>query len=154
MLTIFTEKYVLALKCLKAATAIDAECPRVHEQSIALAHALKSASDLPPKALEAIKAEFTAFDANADLHKINDSFRAKHAGSPLHILASLKAARILGQDKASNDKELLSLLNLKETNADDALEIVKQMASIRSSEVENFRKAATAKWPEVTRLTI
>ncbi|KAH7160078.1 NMDA receptor-regulated protein 1-domain-containing protein [Dactylonectria estremocensis] len=54
------KKYVLALGCLKAALALDAQSPKVQEQSAEFKKLLSSASDISPKVLEVLKAEFDA----------------------------------------------------------------------------------------------
>lgn len=51
------EKYVLALRCLQAAKAIDGEAAKVQEQEKALRAVVSGASDLPPKVAELLKAE-------------------------------------------------------------------------------------------------
>ncbi|CAK7229787.1 hypothetical protein SEUCBS140593_007364 [Sporothrix eucalyptigena] len=53
-------KYLLALRCLKAATALDPSNSKVQEQTAALRAALKEAdvSTLPPKVQEVLAAEF------------------------------------------------------------------------------------------------
>ncbi|PON27599.1 acetyltransferase [Trichoderma gamsii] len=148
------KKYVLALQCLNRSLSIDAENPRVHEQVVAFRKLLNNApSDLPPKVLEALKAEFTAVDATADLTKYNQDFQEKHQASPLHVLSAVKARQTLGVDLAKCEKEVHGLIEHASATFTDAIAALETLKSWRSAEVESFRKAALAKWPNVTRLS-
>lgn len=49
------KKYVLALKCLKAAAALDASHPAIKKDGAALAKALETATELPEKVREVLK---------------------------------------------------------------------------------------------------
>ena len=149
----FLDKYILALKCLKAALELDPESPKVHEQVIAFQHALSTASDLHPKVLEVIKLEFDVIEPSTNLSKYNDKFLAAKKDSARHALSAIKAKRIIGQDKATKlEEELLGLLNLPDITFTDAIEILETLKQWKSSQVDAFKKAAQAKWPEVTRL--
>lgn len=146
------DKYVLALKCLNAAAAIAPNHPKVHEQTIALRHALNQATDLPAPVVEAIKEEFKTIDSSANLKQINDEFETKNKSSPRYYLAALRAKKILGEDKAKTDGAVAGVLNIPGVEFADALEGLKTLQEWRSDETEVFKKAAHAKWPEVTRL--
>ncbi|CAG9977695.1 unnamed protein product [Clonostachys byssicola] len=145
-------KYILALRCLRAAIEIDPSSPKVHEQTIAFRNALNHATDLPAKVLEVLKEEFKAIEPSEDLKKVNDAFQAKHKSSPPHQLAALRVQHILGEDKPRTNKEILALLELPEIEFAHALEALELLQKWRSSETETFRKAAIVKWPQVTRL--
>lgn len=142
----------MALRCLKAAAALEPDSPKVHEQTVALRHALNKATDLPPKVSEVLKEEFKLVDPSTDLKKYNDEFQAKHKASPSHVLAAIRAKRGLGGDRAQCDKEVTGLLDLPGATFEDAIQALEVLKSWRSSEVEAFKKAAQSKWAEVTRL--
>lgn len=145
-------KYVLALRCLNAATALAPDSPKVHEQAVALRHALNQATDFPPKVLEVLKEEFKNIHPSTDLKKYNDEFQAKHKISPGYVLAAIRAKRILGEDRKQCDNEVIGLLDTPSIGFTDAIEALETLKRWRSPEVEAFKKAALSKWPDVTRL--
>ncbi|KAL7806734.1 N-terminal acetyltransferase A, auxiliary subunit [Trichoderma aethiopicum] len=148
------EKYVLALQCLNRALGIDAENPRVHEQVIAFRKLLDNPpSELPPKVVETLKAEFKPADETADLSKFNEAFQAKHQDSPLHVLSAIKAKLQLGVDLAQCEKEIAGLVEHANATFSDAVAALETLKSWRSAQVDAFRQAALAKWPNVTRLS-
>lgn len=60
MLTLDPDKFLLALRCLKAALAINKDHPKVPEQAAALRKALDgSLGSLAPKAKEVIESELS-----------------------------------------------------------------------------------------------
>lgn len=146
------EKYVLALGCLKAALELDPKSPKVHEHAVAFRQALNTAIDLDPKVAETLKAEFTTIEQSTDLKKYNDEFLAANKSSPRHVLSAIRTKYLLSQDKSESEKEVLSVLDIADVQPTDAIEALKTLKRWRSSQVEPFKKAATAKWPEVTRL--
>ncbi|KAL7811610.1 N-terminal acetyltransferase A, auxiliary subunit [Trichoderma gracile] len=147
-------KYVLALQCLNRALGIDAENPRVHEQVIAFRKLLDNPpSDLPPKVVETLKAEFKPVEETADLSKFNEAFLAKHQDSPLHVLSAIKAKLQLGVELAKCEKEVAGLVEHANATFSDAVAALETLKSWRSAEVDAFRQAALAKWPNVTRLS-
>lgn len=149
VLTSQTEKYLLALRCLKAALSLDAEDPKAHEQAIRLRHALNTdLATLPPKAAEVINAEFTEISSSADLAKLNQEYREKHKESPQHVLSSIRVQQALGEDRASLAKDVVALLQLKGVKVGDAQDAQQLLKSWQSGELEVFKKAAVAKWPE------
>lgn len=145
-------KYLLALRCLNAATILDPDSPKVHEQTVALRDALNKATDLPDKVTEVIKAEFKTLDASTNLVKYNDEFLAKNKESPCHVLAAIRTKRVLGGDKSECDKEIKAVLDLPIADFQDAIHALDTLKRWNSPEVEAFKKAALAKWPDVTRL--
>lgn len=132
---------------------MDAESPRVHEQAIALRQALKQAKDLSPKVSEIMKDEFKIIDASADLKKVNSDFQAKHKASPRHVLAAIRAKKSLGEDRSKVEKEISSVLDIPGVQFEDAIEALETLRRWKSSEEESFKKAAQAKFPNVTRLS-
>ncbi|KAM0488648.1 hypothetical protein ACHAP7_000690 [Fusarium lateritium] len=146
------KKYVLALRCLTAALELDPKSPRVHEQSVAFAQLLKTATDIEPKVLEVLKAEFKAVDPSTDLAKLNDEFEAANEDSPRHVLSAIKVQKLLGQDKAKSEEAITELLSLPDITYEDAIEGLEVLKSWRSSQVEAYKKTALEKFPGVTRL--
>lgn len=145
------EKYLLALRCLNAALAIDSDHPAVHEQVVRFRKILNDKlGSLPPKVAEVLKSGFTAIDASADLKKFNADFQQKHKDSAEHIISAVRIERLLGEDKTKNEKDLVGVLNLKEIHYDTASEALALLEQWRSAEAETFKKVAHEKWPEVT----
>lgn len=144
-----TEKYLLALRSLKAAFALDADNAKVHEQAIRLRQAVNADIEtLPAKVAEVIKAEFTEVPVSGDLVKINQEFREKHKASPQHVLSSIRVQKKLGEDSGKLGKDVLSLLQLEKIQLEDADDAQKLLRSWKSSELAAFQKAAGQKWPD------
>ncbi|KAI1370635.1 N-terminal acetyltransferase A, auxiliary subunit [Hypoxylon crocopeplum] len=145
------EKYLLALRCLNAALAIDADNPTVHEQVVRFRQALNSKIEsLPTKAAEVLKSEFTAAEASADLKKFNTTFQDKHKDSASHVISAIKTERLLGENKQKNEKNLAGVLNVKGVEYEQAAEALALLKQWRSSEADAFKAAAHKKWPEVS----
>ncbi|KAK8085516.1 TPR-like protein [Apiospora hydei] len=147
------EKYVLALGCLNAALALDASHPTVHEHTIRFLTAIRSKmASLPPKVQEVIKSEFTAIAPSTDLEEFNDEFFAKHKGSVPHAIAAIKMKELVDEDedKASVEKQLAALLGAPEITFEDAQTILTILRGSGSKELDEFKKKAAEKWPEVT----
>ncbi|KAI2617732.1 N-terminal acetyltransferase A, auxiliary subunit [Hypomontagnella submonticulosa] len=145
------EKYLLALRCLNAALAIDADHPTVHEQVVRFCQILNSkTTSLAPKVVEVLKSGFTAVDASADLKRYNTSFQEKHKNSSAHVISAIKTERLLGEDKKKSEKDLVGVLKLEDVQHEQAIEALALLRQWRSSEADTFKKAAHEKWPEVT----
>ena len=154
-----TEKYVLALRSLNAALALEPENGTVHEQVVRLRHALNSEklATLPAKTAEVLRAEFTAVTPTTDLKTFNADFRARHAGSAAHIISAIKTARFLAEtDDAAGDadvhaKYLLTVLDIPDVQHDQAEECLGLLRQWRCvDDAEAFKGKAHEKWPEVT----
>jgi hypothetical protein len=145
------KKYVLALRCLTAASALDPKSPRVHEHTMAFAQLLKTATDIEPKVLEVLKAEFKAVDPSTDLVKFNDEFLTVNKDSPGHFLSAVKVQKLLGQDKTKSEEGVCSILDIPSATYEDAIEGLEVLKSWRSPQ-EFYKKAAQQKFPNVTRL--
>ncbi|KAJ4385438.1 hypothetical protein N0V93_009866 [Gnomoniopsis smithogilvyi] len=146
---ILRKKYLLALRCLKAALGLDAENPKVHEQAIRLRQALTAELEtLPPKTAEVIKTAFTEVPASADLAKINEEFREKHKTSPQHVLSSIRVQEKLGEDRSKVSKDVVDLLKMENIQLEDASDAQALLKSWKSGELDAFKKAAAQKWPE------
>lgn len=147
----FTEKYLLALRCLNAAFALDAQNPVLHAQAVELRHALnESLESLPPKVQETLNDEFTAVPASTDLKKLNADYLDTHTNSAAHRIAAARAARVLGEPTEAVEKSLLDVLQVPSVTFDEAATALQQLREWRSSEAAAFKKAAHEKWPEVT----
>ncbi|KAI1325012.1 tetratricopeptide [Xylariaceae sp. FL0255] len=145
------EKYLLALRCLNAALAIDSSNPIVHEQAVRFRQAIDTKlSSFPEKAAEVMKSEFTAIKAGTDLKKYNQDFLSKHKDSSAHVVSAVKVQKILGEDTKKCEKDLNGVLSLKNADWEPAAEALGLLAQWRSSEVDAFRKAAHETYPEVT----
>ncbi|KAH8650002.1 tetratricopeptide [Xylariales sp. PMI_506] len=145
------EKYVLALRCLNAALALDPEHPQVHEQLVHFRTVLNSKlASLPPKVQEVIKSEFTALDSTTDLKKYNSEYESKHKDSPAHVISVIRTKKILGDDSAAVDKELVAVIGLPTANFEHAQQILALLRQWRSKETDDFKKKAAQKWPEVS----
>ncbi|OAA53054.1 Alpha-acetyltransferase 15, NatA [Cordyceps fumosorosea ARSEF 2679] len=146
------EKYVLALRCLNAAIALDSSHPKLHPQIVTFAKKLKTASGLPAKVFEVLKAEFTAVDVAADLSQYNADYQAEHKDSIRSILSFVAAERALNGSNDTSVTQLTASLNLPSTTFSDAIEVLETLKGWNSSEAAVFQEAAHAKFPEVTRL--
>jgi tetratricopeptide (TPR) repeat protein len=147
-----TEKYVPALRCLTLALDLDAKSPKVHEKAVAFRQLLNTATDISPKVLEVLKAEFKTIEESTDLNKYNDEYEAANKDSAPHVISAIKARKLLGQDKAKSEEALIQVLDHTGIEFTDAVEALETLKQWKSSQVEAFKKAALAKWPEVTRL--
>ena len=125
----------------------------MHEQAVTFRHALDGAKDISPKVLEILRSEFKNIEASADLKAYNQEYLTKHGSSARHSLAAIRAQRILGENRSVTDKALLELLNLKGIAFSDAIQVLNTLQNWKSPEVDNFKKVALDKWPEVTRFS-
>ncbi|KAI0159832.1 tetratricopeptide [Xylariaceae sp. FL1272] len=145
------EKYLLALKCVNAAIAIDPASPTVHEQKIRLRQALDAKlGSLPVKVADVVKSDFTAIEPSTDLKKCNADFLQKHKDSASHVVAAVKVQRILGEDLKKCEQDLAGILKIKTDDWEPAAEALGLLAQWRSEEAETFKKAAHETWPEVS----
>ncbi|KEY69841.1 hypothetical protein S7711_08981 [Stachybotrys chartarum IBT 7711] len=144
------KKYLLALRCLNAARAIDPQHPRVHEQTVQFRHTLKSNADLAAKVSEVVKHEFRDPDEATDLRKYNEEYQKKDLSDTRRLISAIKVKRLLGEDQGACERELLELG--EGGSFEDGIEILDTLKSWRSSGVSKFRELARSKWPEVTRL--
>lgn len=145
------EKYLLALRCLKAALSLDASSSKAHEQAIRLRHALKTdLATLSPKVAEVIDSEFTEVPGSADLAKVNQEFREKNQASAQHVLASIRAQAVLGEDRGKLGKDVVGLLQTPGVELEDAVDAQEVLVGWKSAELDGFKKAAVGKWPEAS----
>ncbi|KAL8950309.1 MAG: hypothetical protein Q9222_003653 [Ikaeria aurantiellina] len=149
------EKYLLALRCLLAARAIDPFHPSIHVQSIRLAHALKLLPEPPsPKVAEIFETEFSSLIApDADLMKLNSEFLANNSESAAHVQASLCARQALDAKTADdNQKDVIRTLALPSVSLEDAvrgLDLLRDWKA-QSRYRTDYIAAAHERWPEAT----
>ncbi|KZF22288.1 N-terminal acetyltransferase A complex subunit nat1 [Xylona heveae TC161] len=148
-------KYLLALKCLIAASKLDSQDPVLHEQIIRFRKTLDSLSEpLPPQVSSVIDAELpTLLPKDTDLAKFNEQFLARHAQSAAHMQAALQARRVLNPDaKADIEKSLsdtLALPNITLEQAQEGLATLKSWAADKTKR-EAYVQAAAKRWPEAS----
>jgi N-alpha-acetyltransferase 15/16, NatA auxiliary subunit len=152
LLTNETEKYLLALRSLLAAAALDKEHSKVHSQAIRFKLALdKDLASLDPKVAEIIKSEFTLLPESASLTQFNNDYLSKHKDCARRTLSGLSVRKLLAHDLApSADADVVNVLKIEGVTTEEAVEGLELLQRWKSGEVEAFRKAAAAKWPKAT----
>jgi hypothetical protein len=151
-LTQLTEKYLLALKCLLAAAALDKEHSKVHEQIVRFKLAIdKDVEGVPAKSAEVIKSEFTLLPASVNLTQYNDEYLSGNKDCARRTVSALKVRKLLAPDSAGQcGKDVVGVLKFPSITLEEATEALDLLRSWKSSEVEDFRKAAAAKWPKTS----
>ncbi|KAI9792611.1 MAG: hypothetical protein M1833_001064 [Piccolia ochrophora] len=148
------KKYLLALRCLLAASRLDATNPTLHEQTIRFKQALSELpTPLPEKPSSIIASLFTLIPTDQSLSEFNDAFHAAHRNSPPHLLAALRTRHRLDPSSiADNEKALLEMLAAAEIQLDDAVEGARVLEEWGSKEGvrEEYRKKARGRWPEAS----
>jgi len=152
LLIIYTEKYLLALRCLLAAAAIDREHSQVHEQIVRFKLAFdKDGAELPPKSAEIIKSELNLLLASTTPSKFNDEYLSKHKNCARRTLSALKVRKLLSPDSASScEKDTAAVIDLPSITFQEAKEALELLSLWKSSKAESFRTTAAAKWPKAT----
>ena len=152
LLTKASAKYLLALKCLLAAAALDKEHSRVHEDIVRFAIAIeKDAESISPEARDVIKSEFTLLPAGGDLKKFNEEYFSKNKDCARRTVSALKVRKILSPESASSvEKDIVNVLSLPSITFEEAKETYELLCSWKSSEAKAFRSKAAAKWPKAT----
>ncbi|TVY25801.1 N-alpha-acetyltransferase, NatA auxiliary subunit [Lachnellula hyalina] len=146
------KKYLLALRCLLAASALDNEHSKVHSQTIRFKLALdKDLATLPPKVAEIIKSEFTLLPESVSLTQFNNDYLSKYEDCARRTLSGLSARKLLAHDLApSTDADVVKVLKIDNVAMEEAVEGLELLQSWKSGALEAFRKAAAAKWPNAT----
>lgn len=145
------DKYLLALKCLLAASAIDSEHPKVHEHIVHFKQALDTDSaSINPKSLEIIKSEFTLFPASTTISQYNDGYLSKHKDSARSTLSALRVRKSLPDSDSSCDKDVAAVLKLSDITLEETVEALELLTLWKSSEVESFGLSAAGKWPKAS----
>ncbi|PBP22556.1 tetratricopeptide [Diplocarpon rosae] len=143
------KKYILALKCLLAAAALEKDHSKVHEQSIRFKLAVDADStSLSPTAKDVIASEFTILPSSVDLATYNDEYLSKHKQCARRTLSALKICKLLKPDSATaTAKDVAATLQIPTITFEEAVEALHLLQSWKSSEVEAFKKSAAGKWP-------
>lgn len=144
-------KFLLALRCLLAASKLDPEHPMVHEHTVRFKLEIDAAlASLSPKTAEVIKAEFTLLPESIDLAKFNDEFLSKHKDSARHILAVERIRKLLpNYDQRKSEADVLAILTLPSITLSEATDGLDVLVSWNSSS-ESYRSKAHSIWPEAT----
>jgi tetratricopeptide (TPR) repeat protein len=166
-----TEKYLLALKSLLAARAIDSDNPKVHEQTIRFRETSKSPvlkcinvtsllvstvdelEDLPEKVSEVIKSSFDIVSADTDLDEYNTEWAKAHSKSPAHLQSAYHVRFILDDDDREQvEADMTKLLNHPNITFEQGLAGLSYFDTWKSeaSTKDAYREAAAKKWPEAT----
>ncbi len=96
-----------------------------------------------------IKSEFTLLPASANLSQYNDEYLYKHKDCARRTLSALKVRKLLAPDSAGQcEKDVVGTLQLSTVTFEEAKGGLELLTSWKSSELDNFRKAAAAKWPK------
>ncbi|KAL2215787.1 NMDA receptor-regulated protein 1-domain-containing protein [Thermoascus aurantiacus ATCC 26904] len=149
------KKYLLALKCLLAAHAIDASNPTLHVQLLRFRKALDSLQEpLPPKVSEIVTSEFeTLLPKSQDLKEWNASFLEAHKTSTPHVQAALTARLLLDpESKSQCEQDLLSTLDLEDASISSAvagLDLLNEWGSNQAAKAAYIEKAHN-KWKEAS----
>jgi hypothetical protein len=148
-----TEKYLLALKCLLAAAALDKDHSKVHEHIVTFKLAIdKDMEGLPAKTSEVIKSEFILLPASVKLSQYNDEYLSRNKDCARRTVSALKVRKVLAPDSVGQcGRDIVAVLKLPSITLEEATEALELLSSWKSSEVEGFRKEAAAKWPKSIR---
>ncbi|RFU35927.1 hypothetical protein B7463_g393, partial [Scytalidium lignicola] len=144
------KKYILALKCLLAAAALDSENSKVHQNIVRFNQAIeKDKESIAPKSAEVINSDFTLLPSGKSLKQFNDDYLMKYNDCARHILSGLQVRKALSPESTpACEKDVLDVLDLKSITFDEALEAFKLLQAWNSSRVEDFRSRAASKWPK------
>jgi N-alpha-acetyltransferase 15/16, NatA auxiliary subunit len=145
------DKYLLALRCLLAASKLELNHPTVHEQIIRFKLAVDSVlSSLPAKTAEVIKAEFTLLPESKTVSDINDDFLSKNDKSIRHIYSFHRVRRLLPSfDQSKSEAEILSALDHLDMTLDEVSEGLELLSSWKAN-TEAYRSKAHSQWPKAT----
>ncbi|KAK5012503.1 hypothetical protein LTR60_004347 [Cryomyces antarcticus] len=148
------EKYLLALKCLLAASSIEPSNPTLHEQTIRFRRTLDALpTPLPPKVSEVINSTFTLLPASTSLTAHNDAYLSKHAHSASAVQAGLRVRKLLdAATQPQNEKDLIATLELSGATLGEAkagLALLDEWSSAQEAK-KAYLEAAGKRWPEAT----
>ncbi|KAI6713035.1 hypothetical protein JHW43_004406 [Diplocarpon mali] len=146
------KKYLLALKCLLAAAALDKEHSKVHEQAIRFKLAVDTDStSISPVAKDVIASEFTMLPSSVNLGVYNDEYLAKHKNSARCTLSALRVRKLLQPDSATAiGKDVAATLQLPTITLEEAAQALQSLQLWKSGEVEAFKTRAAGKWPHAS----
>ncbi|KAI9050717.1 hypothetical protein LZ554_004837 [Drepanopeziza brunnea f. sp. 'monogermtubi'] len=149
------KKYLLALKCLLAAAALDKSHSKVHEQTIRFQLAItQDAETLSPTAKTIIDSEFKLLPSPVDLVSYNDGYLSQNKDCARRSLSALKTRKVLKPESAAAvGKDVADLIKLPSITYEEAVDILQLLQLWKSGEVEEFKNAASSKWPHATIFT-
>jgi len=142
-------KYLLALKCLRAAHAIDPEQSKLHEQLVRFRLSIDAASNIESaKVSEVLKTCCDIIPAAASLSLYNDEYLSKHKDCAMRTQAGLRARYLLDpSSKTSSEQSLHATIEIADTHeAIEGLELLKEWESEQAVKDE-YINAARKKWP-------
>ncbi|KAI9674723.1 MAG: hypothetical protein M1817_001627 [Caeruleum heppii] len=154
-------KYLLALKCLLAASAIDSQNPTIHEQSIRFRHFVDTQStSLPAKVSSVISSQITSLTPTSSpshstksLSEENAAYLSTHKSSPAHVIAAIRVDHLLHpSEQKQHEERLLKTLDLGDCTIEQAKTAEKVVGEWGAAEdvVEAFAKKARGRWMEAT----
>lgn len=144
------DKYLLAVKCLAAAHAIDSSNPTLHLQLLRFRKTLDSLSEpLPPQVAEVVNEEFEKLlPKSQNLEQWNESFLSANKNSAAHVHAALSGRQLLNPgSRSQNEKNLLATLNLPDVSINEASSALDHLAEWGSDKTA-YLQQANKKWPE------
>lgn len=148
----FTEKYLLALKCLLASSSLSPAHPTVHEQTIRFQQAITTpsiTSSITPKTFDLIKELFTLFPSDTSLEAFNEQYASEHKDSAREVLSVLRVRQLLAPSE-KNAKDVVGILDLESVTLEEGREGLELLKEWGSKEVEGYGVNAAGKWPEAS----
>ncbi|KAH0608172.1 uncharacterized protein H6S33_002224 [Morchella sextelata] len=145
------KKWLLSVKCLRAAQKLDPESPVVHEQIIRFRTMVSKLSDEDIKAPSKeilISTLEEILPAATDLTAYNDEFSAKHSQSAPHIRGALRARRFLNADTPTTP--LFDALDQEGISLYDVLQGQSLLQELKAPEekIKEYNQKAAAKFPD------
>lgn len=157
MLTLSTEKYLLALKCLLALQNIDPNHPKCHELSGRFKLALDKLSEpLPKEVQEVVQDLFLGKLDSLSLGQHNEEYLAKHNHSADHIHSVVRLRSALNpgaiETKSQGVQDLQRSLELSSVTLQQAEAGLELFDEIRAEEDarRTYLETARKRWPEAT----
>jgi len=150
------QKYLLALKCLLAASALNPKHPTLHYQIIRFQKAITTPSvteSIPPQILDLIQEQFVpdVFPKDTTLEAFNEKYAAEHKDSAKAVLAVLRTRQFLSPSE-KNAKDVVGILELPGTTLEDGREGLALLKEWGGAEVGGYAEKAAKKWPEASGL--
>lgn len=149
--SLITGKYILALKCLLGAHAIDPSNPTLHVQLLRFRKALDDLHEpLPSGIADIIANEFgKLLPKSLNLDEWNNSFLDSNKTSVSHVQAALTARQLLRPEtKGQCEKDLIATLDLEAATIDYAiagLELLDEWRSTSPVKIA-YRERAQRRW--------
>ena len=143
------KKFLVALKHLLAAFAIDREESSLHPLAVRFVNELGKATDAPEQvktlAEKHLPSPFNKAGSVKELPSINQEFMKKNSGSLVHVLAHAKASRVLEPAKTPDLKPVLESMekqqNFSLANAETTLYAVRDSGASKEETAKVVEKA-------------